>query len=158
PVARPRLAAGPCVQPRVKNAVVRNRNTSVFPDGEPVLASPAAPASLDALLAHLFASRFAHPFVYRLLRQRFPMTLPRGVNRSPADTRRGRFCLFRRCLRSVFPRDLANCHEFLSRWTPYLCPSGSSGGLSTFRPCHHHRPASALPSSLPESRRRALRW
>jgi hypothetical protein len=42
------------------------------------------PASLGALLSHLFASRFAHPFVDRFLRRRFPMTLPRRVDWSAA--------------------------------------------------------------------------
>ena len=78
-----------------------------------VLASPAAPAALLAFLAHLFASRFAHAFVDRLLRQRFPMTLPRGIDWSPTEARRRRCCLFRRGLRLVFLRRLANCHEFL---------------------------------------------
>ena len=50
-----------------------------------MLASPAAPASLHALLSHLFASRFAHPFVYRLLRRRLPMTLPRRIDWSTAE-------------------------------------------------------------------------
>jgi hypothetical protein len=45
-----------------------------------VLASPAASASLHGLLSHLFASRFAHAYVYRLLRRRFPMTLPRRID------------------------------------------------------------------------------
>jgi hypothetical protein len=53
-----------------------------FGDG-PVSASSAAPASLDVLLAHLFTSRFAHTCAHRLLRQRFPMTLPGGVDWSP---------------------------------------------------------------------------
>src|SRR5260370_953048 len=61
----------------------------------PVLASPSARLSLDALLAHLFASRFAHTFVYRLLRKRFPMTLPRGVDWSPTGARCRGGCLFR---------------------------------------------------------------
>ena len=63
-------------------------------------------------MAHLFASRLAHPFVYRLLRQRLPMTLPRGVDRSTTEARRRGCRLFRRCLRLAFLRGLANCHWF----------------------------------------------
>src|SRR6185295_10256202 len=42
-------------------------------------ASADTPSGLDALLAHLLASRFAHPLVNRLLRCRFAMTLSGGV-------------------------------------------------------------------------------
>jgi hypothetical protein len=52
-----------------------------------VLALPAAPATSDVLLAHLFASGFAQALVYRLLRKRFPMTLPWGIDWSPTDPR-----------------------------------------------------------------------
>jgi hypothetical protein len=73
----------------------------------PALASPAAPASLHALLSHLLASRFAHPFVDRLLRRRFPMTLPRRVDWSAAA---GACCLLRCRSRLVFLVGLSHCH------------------------------------------------
>jgi hypothetical protein len=60
-----------------------------------VLALPAAPATSDVLLAHLFASGFAQTLVYRLLRKRFPMTLPWGIDWSPIDPRGGGYRLFR---------------------------------------------------------------
>ena len=64
-------------------------------------ASSAAPPSLDALLAHLLASWFAHVFVQPLLRPWFAMPLARGVD-WPAAGARGRGSgLFR--------------HEFLPR-------------------------------------------
>jgi hypothetical protein len=76
-----------------------------------MLASP-APSSLGALLAHLSTCRFAHPFVYRLLRRWLPMTLPRGIDWSPAEARCSGGYLFRRCLRWNFLRGFANCHSF----------------------------------------------
>jgi hypothetical protein len=60
------------------------------------LASSAAPATFDGLLAHLFASRFAHPAVYRLLRRRFPMMLAGGIDRSPVEAVSRDRCLSRR--------------------------------------------------------------
>ena len=60
-----------------------------------MLALPAAPATSDVLLAHLFASGFAQTLVYRLLRKRFPMTLPWGIDWSPTDPRGGGCRLFR---------------------------------------------------------------
>jgi hypothetical protein len=68
------------------------------------------PASLDALLAHLLASRFAHTFVNRLLKSRFAMRLSRGVDGSP-EVRRRRGRAFYDWVRFVFLRRLANGHS-----------------------------------------------
>jgi hypothetical protein len=82
-------------------------------------ASPAAPASLHALVAHVFASRLAHPFVNPLLRQRLPMTLARRVDGSATQARRSGWCLFRRCVRLVFLPGLTR-HGFLHVSHPTL--------------------------------------
>lgn len=55
------------------------------------LASSAAPATLEILLPHLFASGFSHLLVNPFLKQRFPMTLPGSLDWSAA-TARGRGC------------------------------------------------------------------
>jgi len=84
----------------------------------PVSASPAAPAGFGVLLAHLFASRFAHLLIDRFWRQGFPMTLPWGIDWSPTEARGGGCCLFRRCfplyraaIHLVFLRGVTHCHE-----------------------------------------------
>src|ERR1044071_3357370 len=80
----------------------------------PVSAAPHTPAGLDALLAHLLASRFAHMFVNRLLRSRFAMTLSRGV-----------------CVRLVFLRRLANGHSILPEISISRVPRARQHNLIT---------------------------
>src|ERR1051325_11180604 len=80
--------------PATESEDVHNRTTPRSPPlqrSPPVSASPDTPAGLDAFLAHVLASRFAHTFVDRLLRCRVAVTLSRGV-----------------CVRLVFLRRLAN--------------------------------------------------
>jgi hypothetical protein len=117
---------------------------------EPVLASPAAPASFGALLAHLFSCRFAHQLIYPFLRRGLPMALARGIDWSTTGARsRGR-CLLRRslarrralairrlhCFRLVSLRGLTHCHESpllgifpIERRLPALTDSAAASGL-----------------------------
>src|ERR1700732_129114 len=117
-----------------------------------LLASSAAPASLDALLAHLFASRFAHAFVYRLLGQRFPMTLPRGVDWSPAQARCRGCCLFRPRLRLVLLRGLAYCHScppVKFRFSHVTAASNVAPDVTNHRPSRARTPRSTASRSGP---------
>jgi hypothetical protein len=77
----------------------------------PMLAAP-GPSRLGALLSHLFASGFAHPLVYRLLRRRLPTTLSWGIDWSATEARYSGGSLFRRCVRGSFLLGLTTCHEF----------------------------------------------
>jgi hypothetical protein len=88
------------------------------------LASCAAPASLDALLPHLFALWFAHSLVDRLLRRRFPMPLARRVNWSAAGVRGRRFLMMTgRQARFKFGDSL---HGLLSQCAPFTGDFGLS--------------------------------
>ena len=82
------------------------RSSPVSGSAKVFLASHAAPATLEALLAHLFADRLAHLPIDRFWRQGFAMTFPRGIDRSP--TKVGNRGALASCLRG-----LAHCHRFL---------------------------------------------
>jgi len=66
------------------------------------LASSTAPAKLEALLPHLFASGFPHPLVDSFLRLGLPMTFPRGIDWSPTTADDRGCCRHDRCL-SLWP-------------------------------------------------------
>jgi hypothetical protein len=70
------------------------------------LASSATPATLEVFLPHLFASWFSHLLINSFLRLGLPMTLPRGIDWSPA-TARDRGCC-RLCRYSSLCRVLAS--------------------------------------------------
>ena len=78
---------------------------------------PPAPASLHALLSNLFALRFAHPFVYRLMRRRFPMTLP-GASTGPR-------------LRRV--ADVAVCFAVAGDWSFWAASRTATGSSVVLR-------------------------
>jgi hypothetical protein len=88
---------------RTKLKIGVNENAAVSEDslsrGQRVggLASSTTPATLEVLLAHLFASWFSHLLINSFLRLGLPMTFPRGIDWSPAMARDRGCCRLCRC-------------------------------------------------------------